>query len=316
MKLLCSLAALVPLFSTALGDEAPWPRSVTAPPFELKSSTAPNAEKRFAYEAPHFAIESDVALPTGVVRDLALVFEATRAVLAALPLALGVDDSSRRFRVLLLNTPETYAAEGGPAGSGGYFNGREMLILLPNLGISAKDGRIDARHQNNLFVVKHEVTHQILRRGSSRWPVWLNEGFAECVASWPYTQGRYTFDSLDSAMRRYLLKWQGSNSRDPLPIISPSTLMRLTPSDWDTQIAAENAYRHYNSSALLTHYFLFHDHEGKRSALAVYLEALRAGMSPAEAEAAHLWRGRSPAQLNAALAALARRMALPIKFGD
>ncbi len=275
MKLPCTLVALWPLLANASGEQPPWPKLVAAPPFELISSAAPNAEKRFAYEAPHFSIESDVSLPVAVVRDLALVFEATRETLAAIPLALGIDVSSRKHRVLLLNTPESYAAEGGPVGSGGYFNGREMLILLPNLGITARGGRIDARHQQNLFVVKHEVTHQILRRGSSRWPIWLKEGFAECVASWPYTQGRYTFDSLDSAMRRYLVKWQRPNSRDALPIITPATLMRLTPNDWDTQIAAESAYRHYNSSALLTHYFLFHDPDGTRSALAAYLDALR-----------------------------------------
>jgi hypothetical protein len=64
------------------------------------------------------------------------------------------------------------------------------------------------RMPKNLFVLKHEVTHQILRPWGWVLPTWLDEVFSECVASWPYTQGRYSLQNLNAAMHDYLLKWR------------------------------------------------------------------------------------------------------------
>ena len=60
-----------------------------------------------------------------------------------------------------------------------------MLIDLANLGIKKGTNGLALDFQKQIFVLKHEVTHQLLGRWSGSLPVWLNEGFAECMAATP-----------------------------------------------------------------------------------------------------------------------------------
>ena len=88
--------------------------------------------------------------------------------------------------------------------------------------------------------------------------------------------------------------------------------MSLSGREWQSRVTAQTAYDHYNSAALLTHYFLRHDGRGDGAGLAGYFDALRRGVSPDEAEAQHLLRGRTREQLTAELQKLARRLAIEI----
>ena len=301
------LALLLALAAASVADGA-WPTEAVAE----KVNVQPTAD-RFTWECAHFQLRADAALPLGVVRDLAMVLEATRAVLEAVPLGLHSGGERDRYPVRLFSTTESYTAGGGAVGTGGFFNGREMLILLPNLGIKAGANGLTTEHLRQLFIVKHEVTHQLLQRWSAAFPVWLDEGFAECVASWPYTPGRYTLRNLDAAMLDYLGKWSRAPDRRKLTLIPPSQLMALTRDAWREQVAAQAAYDHYNSAALLTHYFLRHDDRGDGAHLADYFDALRRGTPQATAEAQHLLRGRAREQLDAEIQKLARRMALEVR---
>jgi hypothetical protein len=292
--------------------QTPWPAQAAAAPVVLQV-TADDAKARdFAWESARFAIRSDLRLPAGIVRDFAAVFEATQDALAAVPLGLAHEREGGKHPVRLCATTETYKTAGGPPGTGGYFNGREMLVLLPNLGIQPTANGLSAEHQKKLFIIKHEVTHEILQSWNWPLPPWLNEGLAECVASWPYTTGRYSFANLDAAMRAYVLKWRKPNDRQPLRILAPRPLMALSAAEWQREVETQNAYDHYNSAALLTHYFLRHDDRGDGAHLAACLADLHRGIPHERAEAEHLLRGRTPEQLAAELKALARRMALEI----
>ena len=113
----------------------PWPKQTAQVPIEVRLVAEEPAMPRFIWESAHFSIASDVRLPVGVVRDLVAVFEATHEALTAVPLGLELPDTDRKLRVRLFGATEGYVAAGGPTASGGHFNGREMLILLPNLGI-------------------------------------------------------------------------------------------------------------------------------------------------------------------------------------
>ena len=290
----------------------PWPTQATAQVVSVQSVESDAAARSFIWESAHFRIASDLSLPLGIVRDFALVFESTREVILATPLGLHPGGERAKYRVRLFSNPVDYGNAGGPTASGGYFNGREMLILLPNLGIKPGANGLTAAYAKNLFVLKHEVTHQILRPWGWVLPTWLDEGFAECVASWPYTQGRYSLQNLNAAMHDYLLKWRRGPDQRALRIIGPPTLMNLTGDEWRTQITAQTAYDHYNSAALLTHYFLRHDGRGDSAGLAAYFDAIRRGTPPTEAEEKHLLRGRSRADLTAELQKLARRLALEV----
>jgi hypothetical protein len=301
-----------PLIDT--GCLPPWPSHAAAEAGALQVSEEQGEPPSFAWNSAHFRIEADTRLPLGIVRDLVAVFEGTREVILAAPLGLHAGNERSKYRVRLFADPNDYAKAGGPTATGGTFNGREMLILLPNLGIKPGTNGLTAEHAKNLFVLKHEVTHQLLRPWGWVLPVWLDEGFAECVASWPYTQGRYSLQNLDAAFRSYLLKWRPPTDRRSLRIIGPATLMRLTNEQWHAEVAAQRAYDHYNSAALLTHYFLRHDGRGDSAGLAAYLDAIRRGATPADAETQHLLRNRTREQIGLELQKLARRLALDVKI--
>lgn len=291
----------------------PWPAEAVAENFDVRILSEDRATGAMTYASPHFQMASDVKLPVGVVRDLAAVFEATRVAVRTLPLGLDAAPEPTVYQVKFFSDTTSYAAAGGGGGSGGFYNGNEMLLLLPNLGIQKSTNGLVAAHQQNIFVLKHEVTHQIMGPWNGHLPVWLREGLAECVASTPYVRGRYTFTGFDASLRDYLLKWRKTKDQRSLRLIPSPQLMALSDDEWGQQVAAFNAYDHYNSAALLTHWFLHHDGRGDGDDLAEYFAALLARKSPEQAEADHLLRGRTREQIDIELRALARRLALQIQ---
>jgi hypothetical protein len=303
---------LILTFLTALAAAEPWPREIAAESYEVQLVSEDRSSGSATYRSPHFAIASDLKLPLGVVRDLAAVFEATRAAVRGVPLGLALPREPESYRVRLFSTTDGYLAAGGAEGSGGFFNGREMLILLPNVGIQATTNGLSTQHQRHLFVLKHEVTHQVMGAWNRYLPVWLKEGLAETMAATPYIRGRYTFQNLEAALREYLLKWRAVRDSRTLRVIAPPDLMTMSSRAWSEQVAAQRAYDLYNSAALLTHYFLRHDGSGDAAGLRAYLAALRADVPLAEAERTHLLRGRPREQITGELQRLARKMALEV----
>lgn len=292
----------------------PWPAEVVAENYDVRITEDGGATGATHYASPNFAIASDLKLPLGVVRDLAAVFEATRAAVMNVPLALHSGVERTPYHVRLFSRIEDYNAAGGPTGSGGFFNGREMLILLPNLGIRATTNGLSAEHQKQLFVLKHEVSHQVVGRWTAAQPIWLSEGIAELFAAAPYTRGRYAFQNLESALQAYVLKWRPVRDSRVLRFIGPPKLMTVTPREWQEMVTAQRAYDLYNSSALLAYWFVRYDGRGDAANLAGYYDALYRRVSPEEAEREFLLRGRSREQLTGELQKLARKMALSVQI--
>lgn len=295
---------------------APWPAEALAENIDVKMTGDDAAASHFTYESTHFTIESDLKLPVAVVRDIAAVFEATRAALIALPLGLHLGNESRKYPVLMLSNPTDYGRAGGNGGSGGTYVPwtRQMLILLPNLGIKPGTNGLGLDFQRNTFVLKHEVTHQILGRWQGLLPMWLSEGFSECIAATPYTRGRYSFQGLDAAMHDYVLKWRTNPNQRDLQFIPPAQLMALDADQWNAGVAAQSAYSYYNSAALLTHYFLHGDGKGDGAGLAAFFHDIRRGAPPAEAESKYLLRGRTREALGSEVQNYARKLGLTLKI--
>ncbi len=256
---------------------APWPAAVAAPDIDVRAGAEDPKTHAFTYEGTHFAMQSDVRLPLGVVRDLNAVFEATRAALMALPLGLHAGGERGKYPVLLFSTAEDYGRAGGGSASGGYFQGHtgRMLILLPNLGIHAAGEKKVFDYQKNLFVLKHEVTHQILRQWGGAFPVWFGEGLAEFIAATPYGAGRYTFSATDTALASYVQKWRRPGDVKPMAVVPPAQLMEFNEQTWEARVAGQSAYELYNSAALFIHFLLRHDGAGDGSGVAAFLGALR-----------------------------------------
>lgn len=286
---------------------APWPAQAMVEPATIQFIGKDG--EQFTYESANFRLISDLKLPEPVVRDLATVFEATRSALMAIPLGLHGGGEKEKYPVLLKSTPEAYAALGGPLGSGGYYEGRtrRMLIFLPNLGIEEKGGDLKLNYGANLFVLKHEVAHQLIARWHGRLPIWMSEGLAEFVAALPYSRGHYELKNSGMRIAEYILKWRKSKDDRSITLIPAHQLMAMDDRAWRQAMSDQDSYALYNSATLLTYYFIQQE-GGVR--LAAYLDAARRGRNDAESE---LTKGKTREQLSEEVAALAKKLGLVAK---
>lgn len=293
---------------------APWPAEAVAAESDTEVRAAGEDAGEYRYESGHFSIVSDVKLPVSVVRDLALVFEGTRSALIALPLGLHAGGETRKYPVLLTASGETYGRAGGAEGSGGFYDARRgrMVVFLPNLGIEQKAKGTQLKYEKQLFVLKHEVTHQLLARWNAPFPAWLNEGLPEFIASLPYSRGRYTLQNPGAGMRDYLLKWRQGPSSRTVRLVPPKQLMRMEADAWNAALARGAAYDLYNSANLLTFYFI---QQRGGAPIATFVESWRRGDSEETIEK-ELLGGRDPSALTADLVALGRRLAIEVKVAE
>lgn len=283
---------------------APWPPRAVAPAVEVRFTGEKDGV--FSHESTHFTITSDLRLPLSTVNDIAKVLEGTRAALIAIPLGLHAGGERARYKVDMFRDEAGYTGAGGANGSGGHYDSRHsrMLVLLPNLGIEETDGKLRLEHSRNLFILKHEVTHQLIDRWHGRMPMWVYEGIAEFIASLPYAQGHYTLQSPGAGMREYVLKWSPPGASRGIRLIPPAHLMAMDRDDWESAVSQQEAYDKYNSAALLTYYFIQRDHGAP---LAGYLDALRRGERPETAER-HLLNGKTREWLNGEVVALCKKL--------
>lgn len=284
---------------------APWPPRATAPPGDIK--LLDEKDGRFTHRSAHFLITSDLRLPQSAINDIAKVLEGTRAALIAIPLGLHAGGEREPYPVHLFRDANGYGRAGGANGSGGHYDGRSgrMLVLLPNIGITEKDGRTALDYTKHLFVLKHEVTHQLMDRWHGRMPMWVTEGIAEFIASLPYAQGNYTLQNPGAGLRDYLLKWQMGSPGKSIRLIPPTRLMPLDREDWEAAVSQQSAYDQYNSAALLAYYFI---QKNSGTPLAGYLDALRRGIRSDEAERIHLLGDKDRAFLDQEIRDLCRKL--------
>ena len=289
---------------------APWPAHAEAPAFEARLVGEEAGQQ--IYESPNFRVLSDLKLPLPAVRDLVMVFESTRNALIALPLGLHAGGETDKYTVLFAGTVEAYAALGGPPGTGGYFHGRSgrMLVSLANLGITQKAGAVQLQYDQNLFVLKHEVTHQLLARWHGRLPAWLNEGLPEFIASLPYSRGRYTLQNPTAGTRDYVLKWRKAREDRSVSIVPPAKLLTMQDSEWNAATAAGSPYDLYNSAGLLTTAFVA---QRNGAPIAGVLDSLRRGAPNSEAIEKHLLQGKAPEDLTSMLIQFGKRLGIEVK---
>ena len=172
------------------------------------------------------------------------------------------------------------------------------MLSLSNLGIKGAKGVSRKDYMKSAFVLKHEITHHLLHDWMVYLPIWFKEGFAEYMGAVPYNQGRLKFASIDLSLHKYLNKWRYNEDPNRIPIMQMKELMTRTPGEWSASLRTGTPILEYNSAAVLVHFFIHHDGKGNAAYLAAYLDAIRQGISPSQAEKTHLLRGRSYEQLD------------------
>lgn len=299
----------------------PWPSFTGSGKVKAQVVSADAEKGRFVYQSPRFEMIADVKLPIAPISEMATAFEATRQTLLTLPLGLAARPKinyqyppgyrgpkmsdllipeSDRLRVELFITPQKYALSGAPAGTGGYYSRwrRSTMISLENFGIREEDGRIALDYHDQLFIIRHEVSHHVLHAWLPLLPSWLNEGLCEYIAALPYKDGQYNFSDTDDAFLRYLNKWRYDEDPRKIPMRSPGEMFTMTGEQWQATMSIGSPISNYNSAALLTWYFIHQDGDGKAAHMAAFFDALlndpRQGK---KAFTTHLLRGRPPEKI-------------------
>ena len=209
----------------------------------------------------------------------------------------------KRLPVELYITPQAYGMAGGAGGTGGYYSlwRRTMLISLQNFGIKIDENkRVSLDYRDKLFILRHEVSHQVMRNWLPHIPVWLSEGMAEYLAAVPYQAGRYHFQDLEKPFLAYLNKWRFEEDPSVIPMMAPADILKMTRQEWQGALNMNQPVLNYNSAALFSWFFLHQDGEGDASHLAAYFDGLR--QKPQDKQSLleqHLLRGRSPEQIGA-----------------
>ncbi|MFT5467750.1 MAG: hypothetical protein ACI8UO_002857 [Verrucomicrobiales bacterium] len=308
----------------------PWPQTLGAGLAEVEKVEQSPESRVFVYRSANFELQSDVKLPDRFSREVASIFEATRTAVKTLPLGLAADPNHGRRRqpslrsrsdrlvVQLFDAPNDYARAGGPTGtSGTYISwlGR-TLISLENVGERDEQGELDLDVLKNEYLLRHEITHQVMHDWLRHLPMWLREGFAEYLGAVGYEDGKYTFDELNLRMQAYVNKWRFDEDPNRIPMLHPAKIMAMSEQEWQQSLKRETPILNYNSAALLTYFFLHQSSEKAGAHLAEYLDAIRRGAPGHEAAKTHLMRGRTADELAAELVARWKGFNVKIEISD
>lgn len=167
--------------------DAPWPERIDydGDP-EIETIEENKEETKFVYESANYRYNCDVRLSNSVVKGFAVMFEATHEFVRELPLAVnGGVKHDGKYKIILMETEQSYYAAGGPPGSAGVFMSRDNIVMVPLTSLGVRplgSGYMLDRDKSNK-TLPHELVHQLTpeayyAHGSMGW---FTEGFAEYV---------------------------------------------------------------------------------------------------------------------------------------
>lgn len=296
----------------------PWPKDAginTEP--EIKVVEENTDAKRFIYESPHFSFTSNVVLRPSLLAKVAMMFEACYQTHRDVPFNNRRTRSPQapKLKARLFETMEQYHAAGGPKGSAGVYKGGpdEFLVPLESLGVKKVGSGYMFDYKGNFHTMYHEITHQLWADIHEMAGMWMVEGFAEFMASPPYSNGRFSFVKLPRAAMEYVTEYgkDGNGGRALGENIVMPKLSDLMTMDQPKFYANGNA--NYGYGMLLTYYFILVDGEGDGARFKKCIQASQEGKSEEEARKV-LLDGRSYEQLEKEFADGMRRKGVKISF--
>jgi hypothetical protein len=255
-----------------------WPGTVAVPTrsVEIRAVEENAAARRFVYQSEAFEFTAQAKLAGSVMTEVARTFEATRAVVDALPwgIVCRPPDGLPRFLAALYETREDYVAAGGPPLSGGVYNTAEKTFRIPfaSLGLE-KRGQTYFKSDFSSDTLVHEITHQMMHDYLAFLPKWVIEGTAEYVEMLPYRAGVFRADAHKTAMKEAIEQW---GKRGFAPVIGNlEAHLTMGRDAWDASSStAERMIEMYHRSHLLVYYFCHLDGDRTGSRFLRYMEAV------------------------------------------
>jgi len=276
-----------------------WPRTVEVSRTpEITVVSEDEAAGKFVYRSPNYEFSSPIQLSNSMVQELAVVFEATYALLDALPVGLNLRVGEKEPLKVVLVEDINGIIELGGSGTNEYtYLPRidSVVVTLGNLGGEKKNGRwsMSARDAN-LSDIRLRIAEQLYSEITGPLLPWFDIGFGRYVAEMRYRDGRFLVSSQRSAVRDFV---ERQNSATTFPMPDLQSCMGMSSSEWRALIAAGELDDYYPASVLLVYYFLHLDGEGDSAHAAEYVRALASGMPQKQAQEQFLMRGRSYQEL-------------------
>jgi hypothetical protein len=257
-----------------------WPAIVEVPSSSIEITIAEQdpAKRRYVYKSQAFEFVSQDKLAGSVMKEVARTFEATRALVSALP--WGIEPTPPKdlgfYQARLYVTREDYFADGGPVNSGGvYFsNDRIFRIPFPSLGLQMQGKTWFKKPDYRGDTLVHEVTHQMMHDFLPFLPKWVIEGTAEYTESLPYNAGRFLAGSHSRGVKEYIRK--STEHRVLTSGFRPfGEHMTMGRNGWDSLSTNSNSqHLLYYQSYLLVYFFSHLDGDGKGTRFLKYLDSI------------------------------------------
>lgn len=301
--------------------DAAWPDLISGEvSLDIEIAEENESEKRFVYLSPNYEFVCDVALTKNVVNRFSVLFEATHRYVSELPLSMAkARGKHERHRILLFESQDTYAKNGGPPGSAGvYMSGKDIIMVpLTSLGVEKGAGGYRVDYDKTNKTLPHEIVHQLtdppyFQEGSRGW---FSEGLAEYVAVTPYRSGKFTVRSNQNAIKDYVTAFskvdnRGRNLGESISLPGLREFFLMSYADF-----LKEGGRNYGVSLLMAFYFFHWDGAGDAANVKEFLKALKAGKQGEEALES-LLAGRSYESLESELAKAWRTRGVTLSFNS
>ena len=239
-----------------------------------------NPEKRsYVYRSEFFQFTSQDKLAVSVMKEIARTFEATHALVSALP--RGIKPTPPKdlgyYQAKFYLNRRNYVLDGAPENSGGVYSSRDRTFKIPfeSLGLTmrGKTWFKDEGYQNGTIV--HEITHQMMHDYLFYLPIWIIEGTAEYTEMLPFNAGKFLASSHERGLKEYIRE---ANSRGIVPTDIGEALkhMQMSQDTWTDLALTSNReqIRLYYASCLLVYYFSHLDGDGSGANFLKYLDSI------------------------------------------
>lgn len=272
---------------------AAWPTLISGDlNFDIEEDRGESGE--YIYRSPHYEFIANAELSTMPVKRFAVLFEATKSYVQALPLgkAKAHQKKGERYKIYLFETKEQYVRAGGPASSAGVYMTSKDIIMVPfeSLGLIEAAGgwRVDYDKTNK--TLPHEITHQLtdLVYYADGYAGWYTEGLAEYVAVTPYRSGKFSVNKVARAVEEYTTGFSRADNRGRNigTDVNAPDLQEFMNMDYGKFAGSSGDTVNFNYAfgALLVTYFCHYDGKGDAANLKNFLRAMSKGVEYKEAQ--------------------------------
>lgn len=252
-------------------EKRTWPDIVLVPSsaIEIQPIEESPATRRFVYRSEAFEFTSQAKLAGSVMKEVARTFEATRALVTALPwgIVCRPPEGLERYQAALYETRQDYIAAGGPENSGGVYSSGDKIfkVPFPSIGLEMRGKTYYKNDNYDGGTLIHEITHQMMHNYLPFLPKWVIEGTAEYTEMIPYNAGKFRTEAHKTGIRDHVQEMQRRGYTSTIGKLE--THMTMNRATWDGIADTENRAMGelYFRSVLVVYFFCHLDGpEGKK----------------------------------------------------